>query len=93
MESGEAAADRGLADASVAVAGEQRQWSAVGMACALVVPGGEEAAEFGRDGEHAAVGPGQDGAVAGEAAEVRMADVVGAAAAWPFVSNGADLYV
>jgi hypothetical protein len=45
----------------------------------LVVPGGEEASELGRDGERAAPGSGDDGAVAGESAEVGEADVVRAA--------------
>lgn len=41
----------------------------------MLVVGGEEAAQLGRDGEHAAPWSDEDGAVGGESAEVGVADV------------------
>jgi acyl-CoA synthetase (AMP-forming)/AMP-acid ligase II len=79
VESSEAAADGGLADASVAVAGEERQLSAGGLSHALALPGGEEVSQLGWNGEHATVRSDEDGAVAGEASEVGVAQVVRAA--------------
>ena len=79
VESREAATDRGLAGAAVAVAGEQGDCLPGRLRLAFVVPGGSEASQLGRDGERAAPGSGEDGAVAGEPAEVGAADVVRAA--------------
>jgi hypothetical protein len=79
VESGEAAADRGLAGAAVAVAREQRYRTGARQWFAFVVPGGEEAAELGRDGERTAPWSSQDGAVARESAQVGQAEVVRAA--------------
>jgi hypothetical protein len=75
----QSAADRGSAATAVAAAGKQRDGGMRASAADLVFPGGEEAAELGRDRRAAAAGAGNDAAVGGNVPEVGLLDEVGVA--------------